>query len=132
VKIEPALIAAIKAAAKNQPANRIRDHIKERADTTKAIKALCRIDRPLARAFKEKSILEKKDKTVRDLISRRGINPNFRGDIIDVALFIKSGGKVAKPTDTKRWSSEQVLARLAYAKPADRPKILAEYGIDWT
>ncbi len=132
MKIEPALIAAIKAAAKNQPANKPRDHLKERAEHDSSIRKLCRKDKPLARAIRRNTEILREQKRIRDLINKRGVGIGQRAYIADSEKFVKAGGVFNAPDLQTRWSSEQVLARLAYAKPADRPKILAEYGIDWT
>lgn len=134
MKLEPALLQTIRAAAKAQPGESHSWRYKAaeaflKKETVLHFK-LRKLQRQIADLRKK---IEPINDELRKLLDQHGLTTDgntFRVDWGDTAeqKFTKAGGKIA---NVRKWSAEAVIARLAAAAPKDRSKILKEYGINW-
>lgn len=123
---------AITAACKKQPV--VPDSYSQRDQNRKAAIRKVRKKCPtlwakLREAARKLQDAHKVEMQMRDVIRQTGLNDGLT-NINDVNSFTGATGiKVAQIS--QRWTVDDVLARIAAAKPGNEKAILAEYGIIW-
>jgi TolA-binding protein len=135
MKLEPALLQTIRAAAKAQPGENNGWRYKAAEAFLKKETVLHYKLRKLQKQIADlRKKIEPINSELRKLLNQHGITTDndemFRVAYGDDAeqKFTKAGGKIA---NVRKWTAEAVIARLAAAAPKDRGKILKEYGINW-